>query len=180
MSAATVRAGNVIGGGDRSANRLVPDCVRALAAGVPIEVRNPDSRRRWQHVLEPLGAYLEIAMRLDSEGDRFAGSWNVGPHLEANASVIDLVRSLVEAWGEGRFVEGRETRARHEARLLFLNSDKIRQELGWSPSWGFEDTVRTAVAWYKQVHEGAVPLQVTAGQIKEYSRAAQGKLGFLK
>ena len=180
MSAASVRAGNVIGGGDWSANRLVPDCIRALSAGESIKVRNPDSRRPWQHVLEPLGAYLELAMRLGREGGRFEGNWNVGPHLEANRSVIELVNRVVEAWGEGRIEVEPQAGAPHEARLLFLNCDKIQQELGWSPSWGFDDTVRAAVDWYKRVSEGDAPLQVTVGQIDEYSRASKHKLGFLK
>jgi CDP-glucose 4,6-dehydratase len=180
LAAASVRAGNVVGGGDWSANRLVPDCIRALRAGRPIEVRNPASRRPWQHVLEPLGVYLEIGRRLVTDGDLFAGSWNVGPQLESNRPAIDVVNAVVEAWGGGKVTLSGHAPARHEARLLFLNCDKAHQELGWSPSWDFGQTVGMTVDWYKRVEGGAVPMEVTARQIRDYSDVAFSKLGFLR
>lgn len=150
---ASARAGNVIGGGDWAADRIVPDAMRALAAGSPIAVRNPAATRPWQHVLEPLGGYLLLAERLSQGETNLATAFNFGPLLEANRTVRDLVEEALRHWA-GQWEDHSDPNSPHEASLLHLVIDKAHHELGWSPRWPFSTTVERTVNWYKQVHEG--------------------------
>ena len=153
---ASARAGNVIGGGDWAADRIVPDAMRALAGGAPIGVRNPLATRPWQHVLEPLGGYLLLAERLCNAADptELASSFNFGPQLEANRSVRELVEEALLHW-PGRWQDQSDPAAPHEASLLHLVVDKAHHKLGWSPRWDFATTLERTVKWYRRVQEGS-------------------------
>ncbi len=162
---ATARAGNVIGGGDWAANRIVPDFVRAALAKRPLVVRNPDSTRPWQHLLEPLEGYLLLAERLMTEPLRWEGSWNFGPPADAVQPVRRLVDDLVERWGDSAAWKHEQVEQPHEATLLTLDSAKARQQLGWSPRLGYAPGVQLTIDWYKAFATGAAPEATTLEQI---------------
>lgn len=165
---ASVRAGNVIGGGDWSEDRIVPDCVRALRARAPILLRNPAARRPWQHVLEPLSGYLSLAARLYEDPVAYGGAWNFGPSIESGRTVETLARSILNRWGEGRIDVEQGADQPHEAQLLHLNCDKAYQKLGWRPRWDFDRTIDETVRWYKVVSAGGSAIDVTREQIRSY------------
>ena len=152
---ASVRAGNVIGGGDWADDRIVPDAVRALAAGNDLVVRNPASTRPWQHVLEPLSGYLTLAGRLlvDEHPDSWAEPWNFGPMVSDEASVADLATALVKAWGGGRWTTPPTAVANVEAKTLRIAIDKAVSALGWRPRWHLDETVSRTVEWYRKFYE---------------------------
>lgn len=168
FGAASVRAGNVIGGGDWSTDRIVPDCIRALQAGKPIELRNPHATRPWQHVLEPLSGYLLLAARLYKNPAPFRGSYNFGPESREMHTVEDVARELISVWGAGEIRITKKASDPPEAGLLHLNCDKAHHALGWYPRWGFEKTVKQTARWYKLVKEGENAESVTRQQIIEY------------
>jgi CDP-glucose 4,6-dehydratase len=145
---ATVRAGNVIGGGDWAADRLVPDAMRALVAGEPIRVRNAAAVRPWEHVLEPLGGYLRLAERL-ATSDAFAGAWNFGPRDNDAVPVATLADLIVSFWEDARWVAEPEGNAPHEAGLLRLDWSKARTHLGWHPGLTLKEAVELTVEWYR-------------------------------
>lgn len=149
VRAASVRAGNVIGGGDWSENRIVPDCIRALLRNEPIRVRNPHAVRPWQHVLEPLRGYLLLASKLYAD-DQYGGSWNFGPTHQAHRTVGELVDTILEFWGSGSKICGDIPTAGKEAGLLYLNCDKAADQLGWHPLFDFRDAVGQTAEWYKR------------------------------
>ena len=149
---ASARAGNVIGGGDWAADRIVPDAMRALGRGEPIGVRNPAATRPWQHVLEPLGGYLLLAERLTADA-ALAGAFNFGPQLEANRSVRELVEEALHHW-PGSWEDQSDPGAPHEASLLNLVIDKAHHQLGWAPRWNFATTLERTVNWYRRVQQG--------------------------
>jgi CDP-glucose 4,6-dehydratase len=155
---ASVRAGNVIGGGDWSEDRIVPDAIRALSRGEPIRVRNPGATRPWQHVLEPLGGYLSIAAALAQKpGDtRLDSAFNIGPDHEANRPVRDLVEAALTHW-PGRWHDESVANGPHEAGLLHLDNAKIRSVIGWAPRWTFSEAVKRTVSWYRDVHSDSAP-----------------------
>ena len=171
FGAATVRAGNVIGGGDWSANRIVPDCIRSLEGKQPIVIRNPTSTRPWQHVLEPVFAYLRLGARLLDEPKQFSGAWNFGPKLEANRTVEELAQEVVRDWGSGEIRIERPAHAPHEAGLLQLNCDKAQHQLGWQAAWDFRQAVAATVGWYLKTSKGEPALAVSRAQIREYREA---------
>ena len=154
LAIATARAGNVIGGGDWAANRIVPDAIRALAAGQPIAVRNPGATRPWQHVLEPLGGYLRLAEALALDLHPPCEAFNFGPSLESNRPVRELVKTILQQW-PGTWDDQSDPAAPHEASLLHLQIDKAYHRLGWTPRWGYQDTITRTVGWYREVHQGA-------------------------
>lgn len=168
FGAASVRAGNVIGGGDWSADRIVPDCIRALRAKQPIELRNPNATRPWQHVLEPLSGYLMLASRMYDNPGQFRGSYNFGPESREMHTVEDVARALVAIWGDGDIRIKRSENDPPEAGLLHLNCDKAHQILGWYPRWNFLKTVEQTARWYKSVSEGEDAESITRRQITEY------------
>ncbi len=178
LAIASARAGNVIGGGDWAADRIVPDAMRALAAGEPIPLRNPAATRPWQHVLEPLAGYLRLAEQLytahaelkEPEAltrNSFASSFNFGPGLEANRSVRALVEAALEHW-HGSWLDCSDPGAPHEAGRLHLQIDKAHHQLGWQPRWDFATTVARTVCWYRAVHEGASPLECCLADLQAY------------
>ncbi len=169
---ASVRAGNVIGGGDWSEDRIVPDCVRALLAGRAINVRNPLATRPWQHVLEPTQAYLMLAAALAAHPTdaRLEGAFNVGPDADSNRPVGDLVAAILDCW-PGEWVDTSGGEAPHEASLLHLDSAKIRAVLGWRPAWDFEQAVSRTIGWYRAVAGGdraTSPAECTRRDIEAY------------
>ena len=170
---ASARAGNVIGGGDWSDSRIVPDCVRSIRDGEPIILRSPDSTRPWQHVLEPLAGYLQLAMSLYKSPKEFGGSWNFGPRGDAIRTVEDLASGIVGYWGQGSVEVNRDTASFHEARLLHLNCDRATFELRWAPKWDFDRTVLETASWYKEVSNGEPAHDVTCRQIHAYLEGNQ-------
>ena len=158
VACASVRAGNVIGGGDWATDRIVPDCVRALALGDDVAVRNPHAVRPWQHVLEPLSGYLLLGAGLlegdDAQRRALSDAWNFGPETSNARPVRDLVDTLVRRWGSGGWQDVSEPDAPHEAHLLRLAIDKAHAGLGWEPRWDFATTVNHTVDWYKAFYGG--------------------------
>jgi CDP-glucose 4,6-dehydratase len=153
---ASARAGNVIGGGDWALDRIVPDSIRALTAGRPILVRNPDAVRPWQHVLEPLSGYLLLAQHLwADDGDGFAEGWNFGPLAAGGVPVRELVDGLVGAWGSGSWETPPSAEQPHEAHLLQLDVTKAQTRLGWQPQWDVAETLARTAAWYGAWHGDA-------------------------
>ncbi len=150
---ATVRAGNVIGGGDWSKDRIVTDVVRQLRAGEPIAVRNPCASRPWQHVLQPLSGYLLLAARmLASDDSLWSGAWNFGPRPGEEGSVGRLVELFIGAWGSGAWRDVSRPDQPHESYHLRLCIDKALTHLGWRPAWDLSETVRRTAAWYRQFY----------------------------
>ena len=170
VAVASARAGNVIGGGDWAKDRIVPDCMRALAEGKVITVRNPQATRPWQHVLEPLSGYLLLGMRLfevldspsaspppttrpsSSAPSALCSAFNFGPDPSSHHPVRDLVEEVVKHW-PGRWEDCFDPSSPHEAGLLHLSTDKAAHELGWHPRWSFAQTVHATVSWYRAIHE---------------------------
>lgn len=171
LGVGTVRAGNVIGGGDWSKDRIIPDCMRALQNSSPIFLRNPYSTRPWQHVLEPLSGYVFLSMQLYNEPVKYRGAWNFGPKAESIKTVEALSEKIIESWGSGELKVNRESDGLHEAGLLHLNCDKASQILGWTPKWGFERSIFETVKWYKDVYKGSNAFDVTNKQIDDYMEA---------
>jgi len=168
FGAASVRAGNVIGGGDWSTDRIVPDCIRALENNQPIELRNPHATRPWQHVLEPLSGYLLLASRMYENPRQYRGSYNFGPDNREIHTVNDVARELISVWGSGEITITKRDSDPPEAGLLHLNCDKAHHYLNWYPRWGFEKTVAQTAQWYKSVKEGENAESVTRQQIIDY------------
>ena len=166
---ATARAGNVIGGGDWAEDRIVPDAIRALEKGHPIEVRNPGSTRPWQHVLEPLGGYLSLAAQLAKGNPRAMDAFNFGPWDESNRTVAELVEEILRSW-PGEWRDASQADHVHEASLLHLATDKARTVLDWRPSWGFRRTLSETVNWYREANlEKADPVALTRRQIGDFA-----------
>ncbi len=151
---ATARAGNVIGGGDWSEDRLVPDIVKALSQNKEVLIRNPDAVRPWQHVMEPLFGYMLLALKLNDDVNNFSGAWNFGPYNDDNFSVIDLANIAVESWGAGKLIVDKDVNAPHEARLLRLDISKVINELKWTPKLNAEQAIGRTLSWYKEFYNG--------------------------
>jgi CDP-glucose 4,6-dehydratase len=172
INAATTRAGNVIGGGDWAKDRLIPDCVRALRKKETIEIHHPDSTRPWQHVLEPLGAYLHLGRHLSSaKGADYCKSWNFGPNNSANRNVGEVVGDVIKLWGSGELKVERDPNAPHEDHWLQLNCDRAYQYLNWKPTWNYPESIAETVHWYRAYHEGAKVPALTDAQIEKYGQA---------
>lgn len=175
---ASVRAGNVIGGGDWAKDRLIPDLVRAGEAGIAPLIRAPEAVRPWQHVLEALGGYLMIAEKLMAGDRRFADAWNFGPSDEDARPVRWIVERLCAAWGDAAVPPRFDTRPRpHEAGLLRLDSSRARGMLGWRPTLDLGQALDWIVAWHKAVGAGEDARTVTLGQIAHYAQLSSGVRG---
>ncbi len=173
---ATVRAGNVIGGGDWSDNRLVPDCMRALMAGQDMTLRNPSHVRPWQHVVEPLAGYLWLAARLLADGSQYAEAWNFGPAILEMVTTEQLVQEAMRLWGAGSYTAGSE-QVERETTLLNLNWEKAARRLKWRPVYSWQEALAATVEWFKTYDVaklgGAVDMyDVCTGQIRDYSNRA--------
>jgi CDP-glucose 4,6-dehydratase len=170
---ASARAGNVIGGGDYSADRIVPDCIRYLQANESVVVRNPGHTRPWQHVLEPLGGYLTLGAKLleHPHAPEYCDSFNFGPNVTSNKSVKALVEEVIECWGEGSWHHFKNERSNHETSLLHVSSDKAFHKLGWTPKWDFKETISNTVEWYKRasyIDDSLQLIELTLRQIRKY------------
>lgn len=147
---ASVRAGNVIGGGDWALDRIIPDCIRALEKGETIGIRSPKAIRPWQHVLEPLGGYLLLAERMHSEPKRYAEGWNFGPRTESIATVWQVSELVLKYYGCGELRDLSGPEALHEAKLLMLDISKAKYQLGWEPRLSIDACIGLTVDWYRR------------------------------
>jgi CDP-glucose 4,6-dehydratase len=178
VAVTTVRAGNVIGGGDWAQDRLIPDIVRGLLNGRPAEIRRPDAVRPWQHVLEPLTGYLMLAMEAgracgdEKALDRIAGAWNFGPNdaqIHNVGAVVKLFLEQMEVDQGCAVMRGPETQdLKHETALLLINSRKAAEQLGWTPRWDFERTLKATADWYSEFRSGKSASELCAADIEVY------------
>ena len=161
---ASARAGNVIGGGDWAKNRIIPDIVKSIQKEEPIEVRNPNAIRPWQHVLEPISGYMMLAAKLSESPVQFSESWNFGPNIEDTYTVKEVVNKAIHIWGKGEFMEMKDKNAPHEAGLLKLDINKSIHKLGWKPKLNSDLAIQWTMEYYKSENE----LECMDRQIKEY------------
>lgn len=155
IRAASARGGNVVGGGDWSVDRIIPDMVRALQENKALEVRSPLSVRPWQHVLDLLNGYLQLGAKLALQPDGpWASAWNFGPHVGEDVNVGQLVEQFIRVWGSGSWKDVSQGPHLHEAKLLRLAIDKSVSMLGWSPTWGVEQTIEKTAGWYRDHSRG--------------------------
>lgn len=179
VSLVSARAGNVVGGGDWAEDRIVADCFRALGQNKVIKLRNPRFIRPWQHVLEPLSGYLQLAAEMGTaEGKKpeLMSAYNFGPGRDSERSVEELAELVIKHWGSGSWEHTREVNAVHEATYLKLCTDKAWHLLGWRPTWDFESCVRHTVKWYKEAYACDFNTkrmrELTMAQIREYTTTA--------
>ena len=149
-SIASVRAGNVIGGGDWAKDRIIPDCIRAIEEGKPIAIRNRNAVRPWQHVLEPLSGYLLLANKMWEKPKEYCEGWNFGPSMDAVVSVWDVASKLVANYGKGQLKDMTDPNAVHEANLLMLDITKVAEKLGWKPRMDIDQCIWLTTDWYKR------------------------------
>ncbi len=168
---ATARAGNVIGGGDWSEDRLIPDLARAIAAQQSLEIRSPNATRPWQHVLESLSGYLLLGQKLIEGNKNFDGAWNFGPERSGNRMVADVLNRLRTHWPEMQWHETASPQP-HEANLLYLDSAKAHTHLGWQPVWNLETTLEKTADWYRTFLDSQTT--ISPQQLAQYVEAARG------
>ncbi|MBT9145439.1 MAG: CDP-glucose 4,6-dehydratase [candidate division WS2 bacterium] len=168
VSLASVRAGNVIGGGDWGEDRLIPDCIKALLENRQIIVRYPDAVRPWQHVLEPLFGYLLLAQHLYQDGPAFSGAWNFGPDDEDVKPVRWIVEYVTKMWGNNASWKLDTGKHPHEAHYLKLECSKAKSKLGWHPKWNLKVGLEKTIEWYKAYCNHQDMLNITINQIKSY------------
>ena len=149
-SIASVRAGNVIGGGDWALDRIIPDCIRALESGKPIDIRSPKSVRPWEHVLEPLSGYMLLAQKMWDKPTEYCEGWNFGPETESVSTVWDVATELVKNFNKGKLIDSSDPNAVHEAQLLMLDITKAKTRLGWKPRLDMRHCLALVADWYKR------------------------------
>ena len=149
-SIASVRAGNVIGGGDWSLDRIIPDCIRALEKGEAIRIRNPKAIRPWEHVLEPLSGYLLLGQKIYEEPSKYCEGWNFGPSFDSIVPVWEIGEKIIKYYGSGELEDKSKKDELHEAKLLALDITKARFNLGWKPRWDIDKAIEKTVEWYKK------------------------------
>lgn len=170
ISLASVRAGNVIGGGDWAEDRLIPDCIGSLVENKPVVIRYPDAVRPWQHVMEPLYGYLLLAQRLYQDGSAFASGWNFGPNDEAVKPVRWLVERITEMWGNNALWTVEQGNKPYETHFLKLDCSKAKSKLGWHPQWDLTVALEKTVEWYKAFKNQKNMLDITLEQIRSYEK----------
>jgi CDP-glucose 4,6-dehydratase len=168
VALASARAGNVIGGGDWADDRLIPDFVRAISNGQKVKIRSPYAIRPWQHVLEPLTGYLTLAAKLFTEGASYSQGWNFGPDDSDAQDVEWITKTICNLWGEGASYEVDTHPQPHEANYLKLDCSKAKAELGWTPKWSIETTLKSIVDWNKAFLSSQNMRSVTEKQIDQY------------
>lgn len=164
---AVVRAGNVIGGGDWSENRIVPDCIKAIENNVPIFIRNPNAIRPWQHVLEPLGGYLFLGENLLMNNAQYNGAWNFGPFYSNAVDVEQLVQAIIKQYGSGSYCIQSVGKVHKETNFLTLDISKALNKLNWKPLLDFDKTIELTVNWYKRYKYEDV-FELCCKQIEHY------------
>lgn len=164
-SIATVRAGNVIGGGDYAENRIIPDILKSINKNQVIELRNPQATRPWQHVLEPLGAYLLLATKMVDEPTKYNEAYNIGPDASDLMTVEDLTTMAIKIMGKGSYKSIQHKEQKHEANYLALDNTKFKDATGWKPKWNAEDAIQVTFGWYNAKGESDVKCLL---QIQEY------------
>ena len=171
---ATARAGNVIGGGDWSEYRLVPDCIKSLIKDEPIILRNPRSTRPWQHVLEPLSGYLHLGEKLFIKGNKYSGAWNFGPSKTEELSVRYLAEKLNDIWGGKNTIKIKQIKNHKiESTLLQLDISKSKNLLKWYPVWDSDKTIINTAEWYKTYYENSIDIfKFSELQIENYVKDA--------
>lgn len=170
VALATVRAGNVIGGGDWSEDRLIPDLVRGFSCGQPVLIRRPNAIRPWQHVLDPLHGYMMLAQALLAQHARFASAYNFGPSDEVVWPVERIATKLVQSWGNGASWIRDSIPSVHEDHILRLDASKARVELGWQPRLRIEAALEWTIAWYRAWKRGDDMAEFTGNQISAYEK----------
>ncbi|HEX8979460.1 MAG TPA: CDP-glucose 4,6-dehydratase [Parasulfuritortus sp.] len=170
VALASVRAGNVIGGGDWAEDRLIPDILRAIEQGKPVNIRNPHAIRPWQHVLEPLAGYLMLAEKLYEEAAAYDEGWNFGANDEDAKPVQWIVEKLTQSWGEGASWALDGGQHPHEAHYLKLDCSKSKSRLGWQPRWNLEQALKAIIEWHQAYLRGSDMRELTLRQISEYRR----------
>jgi CDP-glucose 4,6-dehydratase len=168
VGVASARAGNVIGGGDWGADRLIPDVMRAILDGRDLLIRHPQAVRPWQHVLEPVSGYLTLTEKLWQQPDRFSESWNFGPNESETLSVSTLLECLRELWGPGLSWQFDDGAHPHEAHYLSLDCTKSRVQLGWEPRWNLNSALEATVQWYKAYQSHQDVRLLAREQIRSY------------
>jgi CDP-glucose 4,6-dehydratase len=172
IAVASARAGNVIGGGDWSADRLIPDAIRAWNTNLPLQIRHPQAIRPWQHVLEPLAGYITLAQQLWQQ-PAVAGAYNFGPETHEAATVREVVQHAQAAYGMGEVAWGDGTEGPHEAGWLALEIAKARTVLGVKPRWSLAESVQRTIHWYRQLHDGADARALCLSDITAYEMASE-------
>ncbi len=150
VSLASVRAGNVIGGGDWALDRIIPDCIRAIEDNRVIEIRSPKAVRPWEHVLEPLSGYMLLAQKMWDEPTKYCEGWNFGPESDSISTVWDVASMLIKSFGKGELKDVSDPNALHEANLLMLNINKAKTKLGWKPRLSVDECMSLVADWYKR------------------------------
>lgn len=173
FGAASARAGNVIGGGDWAADRIIPDCIRSIINSFPIKLRNPEATRPWQHVLEPINGYITLGSHLYSNPNAFTGSWNFGPSTSEVRTVYEVATNIIKLIGKGSIEIENKNKSIHEANLLQLNCDKAKQLLGWHPRWDANKTISSTANWYKVYIDGGDIESFTKEQINDFFKELQ-------
>lgn len=167
VALASVRAGNVIGGGDWALDRIIPDCIRAIEADRTIEIRSPKAIRPWQHVLEPLGGYMLLASKMWDEPTKYCEGWNFGPRTESIATVWDVATKLINNYGKGELKDVSNPNALHEAKLLMLDINKAHFKLDWEPRMDIDQCMNLVADWYKRYQDDDVYC-ICVEQINKY------------
>ncbi len=168
VALASVRAGNVIGGGDWAGDRLIPDIMRAILESRPVVIRNPDAVRPWQHVLEPLRGYLLLAEKMRKNAPEFSEGWNFGPNDDDAKPVEWIVNKMTGQWGDGAMWKMDDREHPHEAHYLKLDCSKAKSRLNWRPRWNIEQALEQIIAWYRAYLAGDNMREITLKQIEDY------------
>jgi CDP-glucose 4,6-dehydratase len=171
VAIASARAGNVIGGGDWSEDRLIPDAIRAFEAKKSLVIRNPLATRPWQHVLEPLSGYLVLAQALYEEGAKFDGAWNFGPRDDDARAVQEVINLLIKNWGSVANWTQDQREQPHEAHSLKLDCSKARQYLNWTPRWGLEQAIENIIQWHHAYQKQSNLREISLQQISKYQNS---------
>ena len=175
IALSSARAGNVIGGGDWQEDRLVPDCIRALSKGEEIKIRNSNAIRPWQYILEPLSGYLLLALKMSEDKVKFSGAWNFGPNDIDIITVEEIVKLVIQNWGNGDYKVDTSSQP-HEAGLLKLDTSKARTFLGWKPVYNIYETIKRTVNWYKYFYNGIEKeklYKITVNDILDYIKISE-------
>jgi CDP-glucose 4,6-dehydratase len=175
VALASVRAGNVIGGGDWAKDRLIPDIVTSFINNKPVEIRNPNAIRPWQYVLEPLGGYLLLAEKLWESGSKYGGGWNFGPEDKEGLSVINILESMAKLWGSGATWSIQPGDHPHEAQYLRLDCSKARTKIGWKTRWDIYDGLAATVDWYRDFAANSDTNELCLRQIDQFMSSSSYK-----